>query len=149
MVSPDADLLRALGSAGIRGIIANSVLVLLTILPVAAILIASRDRVPPAALAGLNPSPPLPTSRSGILKTGNIAEQSMASFEESLRKLETIVEQLERGDLALEESLKLFEEGVGLSSACKKELDAAEGKVEMLVKQRDGSLKTEPFLTEK
>jgi exodeoxyribonuclease VII small subunit len=73
----------------------------------------------------------------------------MASFEESLRKLETIVEQLERGDLALEESLKLFEEGVGLSSACKKELDAAEGRVEMLVKQRDGSLKTEPFLTEK
>jgi exodeoxyribonuclease VII small subunit len=69
----------------------------------------------------------------------------MASFEESLKKLETIVEKLEKGDLALEESLKLFEEGVGLSAACKKELDAAEGKVQMLVKQRDGSLKAEPF----
>jgi exodeoxyribonuclease VII small subunit len=71
----------------------------------------------------------------------------MPSFEESLKKLESIVDQLERGDLALEESLKLFEEGVGLSNSCKKELDAAEGKVQMLVKQRDGSLKAEEFLT--
>ena len=73
----------------------------------------------------------------------------MASFEESLRKLENIVEQLERGDLALEESLRLFEEGVGLSSTCKKELDAAEGKVQILVKQRDGSSKPETFSTDK
>ena len=72
----------------------------------------------------------------------------MPSFEESLRKLESIVDRLEKGDLALEESLKLFEEGVGFSAACKKELDEAEGKVQMLVKQRDGSLKTEPFLNE-
>ena len=74
---------------------------------------------------------------------------TMPSFEESLKKLENIVDQLEKGDLALEESIKLFEEGVGLSSACKQELDAAEGKVQMLVKQRDGSLKPEAFLTEK
>jgi exodeoxyribonuclease VII small subunit len=67
------------------------------------------------------------------------------TFEESLKKLETIVDQLEKGDLPLEQSLKLFEEGVGLSAVCKKELDAAEGKVQMLIKQRDGSLKTEPF----
>jgi exodeoxyribonuclease VII small subunit len=73
----------------------------------------------------------------------------MASFEESLKKLETIVDQLEKGDLALEESLKLFEEGVGLSAVCKEELDAAEGKVQILVKQRDGSVKAEGFLTEK
>lgn len=72
----------------------------------------------------------------------------MAKFEDSLKKLEAIVAQLEEGDLALEESLKLFEEGVSLSSACKQELDAAEGKVQMLVKQRDGSQKLEPFLTE-
>ncbi len=70
----------------------------------------------------------------------------MAKFEESLKKLENIVSQLEEGDLPLEESLKLFEEGIGLSATCKQELDAAEGKVEMLVKQRDGSQKTEPFL---
>jgi exodeoxyribonuclease VII small subunit len=73
----------------------------------------------------------------------------MPSFEESLRKLETIVDQLEKGDLSLEDSLKLFEEGVSLSTVCKKELDAAEGKVQMLVKQRDGSLKTVPFETDK
>jgi exodeoxyribonuclease VII small subunit len=73
----------------------------------------------------------------------------MPSFEESLAKLDSIVERLEKGDLTLEESLKLFEEGVQLSAACKQELDAAEGKVQMLVKQRDGSLKAEPFLTEK
>lgn len=73
----------------------------------------------------------------------------MATFEESLKKLESIVDQLEKGELTLDESLKLFEEGVGLSAACKTELDAAEGKVQVLVKQRDGGLKAEPFLNEK
>ena len=72
----------------------------------------------------------------------------MAKFEDSLKKLESIVAQLEQGELTLEDSLKLFEEGVGLSTACKQELDAAEGKVEVLVKQRDGSMKAEPFPTE-
>ena len=72
----------------------------------------------------------------------------MANFEDSLKKLETIVAQLEQGDLALEDSLKLFEEGVGLSTACKRELDAAEGKVQMLLKQRDGSQKLEDFPVE-
>jgi exodeoxyribonuclease VII small subunit len=73
----------------------------------------------------------------------------MPTFEDSLKKLEGIVEQMEKGDLSLEESIKLFEEGVALSSACKKELDAAEGKVEMLIKQRDSSFRTEPFPPEK
>ena len=69
----------------------------------------------------------------------------MPRFEDSLKQLETIVNQLEKGDLPLEESIKLFEEGIRLSSACKEELDAAEGKVQVLLKQRDGSLKPEPF----
>ena len=73
----------------------------------------------------------------------------MPSFEESLKKLESIVDKLEKGDLSLEDSLKLFEEGVGLSAACKKELEEADGKVQILIKQRDGSLKAEPFPTEK
>jgi exodeoxyribonuclease VII small subunit len=73
----------------------------------------------------------------------------MATFEESLKKLETIVDQLEKGDLPLEQSLQLFEEGVGLSAVCKQELDAAEGKVQTLIRQRDGSFKTEPFPNEK
>ena len=69
----------------------------------------------------------------------------MSSFEDSLKKLEAMVEKLEKGDLSLEDSIKLFEEGVGLSAVCKKELEEAEGKVQMLVKRRDGSLKAEPF----
>jgi exodeoxyribonuclease VII small subunit len=69
----------------------------------------------------------------------------LATFEESLKKLETIVDQLERGDLPLEDSIKLFEDGVRLSNACKKELEAAEGKVQILLKQKDGSMKTEDF----
>jgi exodeoxyribonuclease VII small subunit len=73
----------------------------------------------------------------------------MPSFEESLKRLEAVVDQLEKGELTLEESLKLFEEGVNLTASCKQELDAAEGKVQMLVKQRDGSLKPEPFDAEK
>ncbi|MFP5236312.1 MAG: exodeoxyribonuclease VII small subunit [Acidobacteriota bacterium] len=73
----------------------------------------------------------------------------MATFEESLKQLETIVDKLEKGDLPLEESLRLFEEGMKLSAGCKQELDAAEGKVQLLIKQRDGSFKTEPFGNEK
>jgi exodeoxyribonuclease VII small subunit len=69
----------------------------------------------------------------------------MSNFETSLKQLEQIVEKLEKGDLPLEESIKLFEEGVGLSNACKAELEAAEGKVQVLMKQRDGSMKLEPF----
>jgi exodeoxyribonuclease VII small subunit len=70
----------------------------------------------------------------------------LAKFEESLTKLEEIVAQLERGDLALEESVRLFEEGTRLAAECRKQLEDAEGKVEMLVKQRDGSMKREPFM---
>jgi exodeoxyribonuclease VII small subunit len=69
----------------------------------------------------------------------------LATFEESLKQLETIVTQLERGDLPLEESIKIFEEGMKLSAQCKQELDTAESKVQILLKQRDGSMKAEPF----
>jgi exodeoxyribonuclease VII small subunit len=69
----------------------------------------------------------------------------LAKFEDSLKKLEEIVAQLELGDVPLEESIRLFEEGTRLSAECRKQLEEAEGKVEMLVKQRDGSMKREPF----
>jgi len=69
----------------------------------------------------------------------------LPSFEESLTRLEEIVAQLERGDLPLEESVRLFEEGTRLSELCRKQLEEAEGKVEMLVKQRDGAMKRQPF----
>ncbi len=68
----------------------------------------------------------------------------MAKFEECLRRLETIVQVLEKGDVPLETSLTLFEEGMSLSSACRKELEQAEGKVEILLK-KNGKLQAEPF----
>ena len=70
----------------------------------------------------------------------------MASFEESLKKLESIVAKLEQGDLPLEESVRLFEEGIKLSDGCKTDLETAEGKVQMLLKQKDGNRKLVPFL---
>jgi exodeoxyribonuclease VII small subunit len=73
----------------------------------------------------------------------------MPTFEDSLKKLENIVDQLEKGELTLEQSLKLFEEGVALSATCKKELDEAEGKVQMLIRQQDGSFRSEPFPQDK
>jgi exodeoxyribonuclease VII small subunit len=73
----------------------------------------------------------------------------MATFEESLKQLETIVSRLERGDLPLEESIKLFEEGMKLSTDCKDQLENAEGKVQILMRQRDGSLNPQPFPNQK
>lgn len=68
----------------------------------------------------------------------------MPKFEECLQRLEVIVREMERGELPLEDSLKLFEEGVALSSSCRSELEAAEGKVEILLKQ-NGQLRAELF----
>ena len=62
------------------------------------------------------------------------------TFEASLGKLEKIVKQLEDGDLPLEESLKLFEEGVKLSRECRERLTTAERRIEMLMKDADGNL---------
>jgi exodeoxyribonuclease VII small subunit len=62
----------------------------------------------------------------------------MASFEERLTALETVVERLERGDLTLDESVRLFEEGVHLSNACKQELEKAEGRIQVLVETQGG-----------
>ena len=57
----------------------------------------------------------------------------MASFEEKLSSLETVVERLERGELSLDDSVRLFEQGVLLSNACKAELEKAEGRIQVLV----------------
>ena len=56
-------------------------------------------------------------------------------FEKKLKRLEEIVAKMEGGDSSLEESLKLFEEGIGLSRVCHKELEEAEQKVQLLVGQ--------------
>ena len=66
-------------------------------------------------------------------------------FETALARLEEIVQELEQGDLPLEQSLKLFEEGIKLSRICNARLEEAERKVEVLLKDKTGSLKAQPF----
>jgi exodeoxyribonuclease VII small subunit len=65
------------------------------------------------------------------------------TFEASLKELEHIVKQLEEGDLPLEESLKLFENGVKLSRECRERLTNAERRIEVLMKEADGSINVE------
>lgn len=66
-------------------------------------------------------------------------------FEEALARLETIVAELERGELPLEDSMRIFEEGIKLSKVCLKMLDDAERRVEILVKDKDGRKRTRPL----
>ena len=66
-------------------------------------------------------------------------------FEDALNKLEKIVSKLEDGDIPLEESLKLFEEGIRLSRLCNQRLEEAEKRVQILMKDRDGVVKAQPF----
>ncbi len=66
-------------------------------------------------------------------------------FEAAMARLEEIVNELEKGDLPLEQSLKLFEEGIKLSRICNKRLEEAERKVEILIKDKNGNIKAEPF----
>lgn len=66
--------------------------------------------------------------------------EKKTSFEASLSDLEKIVRQLEDGDLPLEESLKLFEIGVKLSRECQERLAKAERRIEVLLKDEDGTL---------
>lgn len=72
------------------------------------------------------------------------ARTPLAKFEECLQRLEKIVHELEKGEVPLEKSLTLFEEGMQLSTACHKELEQAEGKVEILLKH-NGKLQAESF----
>jgi exodeoxyribonuclease VII small subunit len=67
------------------------------------------------------------------------------TFEASLKELERIVKQLEEGDMPLEESLKLFETGVRLSRECRERLNNAERRIEVLMKEADGSISLEPI----
>jgi exodeoxyribonuclease VII small subunit len=65
------------------------------------------------------------------------------TFEASLNELERIVKQLEDGDMPLEESLKLFEDGVRLSRECRERLTNAERRIEVLIKEADGTINLE------
>ncbi|MDO6513810.1 MULTISPECIES: exodeoxyribonuclease VII small subunit [unclassified Neptuniibacter] len=71
-------------------------------------------------------------------------KKKTTDFEQSLQELESIVTQMEQGDLSLEDSLKAFEEGVSLTRECQNILAQAEQKVQLLI-ESGGELKTEPF----
>ena len=66
------------------------------------------------------------------------SSKDKVSFEKALKELEEIVHKLESGDLGLEDSLRLFEEGIKLSRFCSKKLEMAERKIEMLTKDEKG-----------
>jgi exodeoxyribonuclease VII small subunit len=70
----------------------------------------------------------------------------LPKFEECLERLEKIVAELEKGEVSLDRALELFDEGMKLSGSCRKELEEAEGKVEVLLK-RNGKLQPEAFET--
>ncbi|MFN3322102.1 MAG: exodeoxyribonuclease VII small subunit [Bryobacteraceae bacterium] len=70
------------------------------------------------------------------------------SFEAGLEQLEAVVKELENGELPLERALELFEKGMQLSESCRKQLEEAETRVEILVKKND-KIQPEPFRPEK
>ncbi len=79
---------------------------------------------------------------------GSAPPQTVASFESSLDELEKVVKELESGDLPLDRSLDLFSRGMQLSDSCRKQLEEAETRVEMLVR-KEGTYQPEPFRSEK
>ena len=78
------------------------------------------------------------------MKTPGAGAIGLAKFEECLERLEKIVQELEKGEVPLEKSLTLFEEGMQLSASCRKQLEDSEGKVEILLRQ-NGKLQSVPF----
>jgi exodeoxyribonuclease VII small subunit len=86
----------------------------------------------------------------GIEKMNSAANKTpeaprKGDFERSLTRLEEVVKRLENAELSLDEAMKLFEEGVKLSRECQKQLEEAEGRVEILLKKADGKVAAEPF----
>jgi exodeoxyribonuclease VII small subunit len=70
-------------------------------------------------------------------------KRGQETFEGALERLESIVQKLEKGELTLEESLRLYEEGVRLSRLCHEKLEEAEGRIEVLVKNARGDVATD------
>jgi len=75
-------------------------------------------------------------------------EPAAETFEASLDALEKVVKELEAGDLPLERSLDLFEKGMALSETCRKQLEEAESRVEILMR-RAGEMQPQPFRNDK
>jgi exodeoxyribonuclease VII small subunit len=74
-------------------------------------------------------------------------DKSEPKFEIAMKRLNEIVDDLESGDLSLEESLKLYEEGVKTSQKCMKRLQEAQSRIKMLMRNSSGDLETQDFTT--
>ncbi|MGD9972812.1 MAG: exodeoxyribonuclease VII small subunit [Desulfatirhabdiaceae bacterium] len=70
------------------------------------------------------------------------------TFEQAIKQLEQIVQELESGDLPLEQAMKKFEEGIQLSKFCSKKLDETERRITLLIQDKDGNLTETPFDTD-
>jgi len=70
------------------------------------------------------------------------------TFEQSMKKLEQIVQELESGDLPLEEAMQKFEEGIKLSRLCSEKLDETEKKITLLLQDQKGNVSEKPFISE-
>jgi len=71
------------------------------------------------------------------------------TFEAAMKQLEQIVQELESGNLSLEDSIKKFEEGIKLSKFCSSKLDETEKKITLLLKDQDGNVIEKPFVSER
>jgi len=71
------------------------------------------------------------------------------TFEIAMKQLEQIVQELESGNLSLEDSIKKFEEGIKLSKFCSAKLDETEKKITLLLKDQDGNVIEKPFIPER
>lgn len=74
-----------------------------------------------------------------------MAEEKEIKFEEAMARLEAVVDRLESGELPLEESLRLFEEGVHLTKVCSHRLEEAERRITILLKNERGEMQEAPF----
>lgn len=74
-----------------------------------------------------------------------MAEEKEIKFEEAMARLEAVVDRLESGELPLEESLRLFEEGVHLTKVCSHRLEEAERRITILLKNERGEMREAPF----
>ncbi len=83
--------------------------------------------------------------RSYFVRLRGEAVMAEIKFEEGLKKLEKIVDDLESGNLSLDEALAKYEEGIKLSKECSRKLEVARKKVEILLKSEDGSVELKPF----
>jgi exodeoxyribonuclease VII small subunit len=101
-----------------------------------------------------SPKKEAPASAQPSNHAPDAAGQAPQSFESGLQQLEAIVKEMESGDLPLERALQLFESGMKLSETCRRQLEAAETRVEILMKRAgsaagEDSMQARPFRPEK